>query len=254
MDSKVKDHKLFSKLFMATILIIIFFLILIGIFTLSYQRVYQNAFFIFFNLLLLGFVFIMFGITMIFVSKPHKKTYPLFINWMKASFKIFYPFLYFTGKVIGIQKDRIRGIYAQINNYLISKQNIKVSADEILLLTPHCIQWAQCPHKITNNIKNCTQCGKCQVKDLIQLSEKYGTQLSIVTGGTLARRTVGKKKPKAIVAVACERDLSSGIQDVKVIPILGVVNERPEGPCYNTRVDMSKVEEAILYFLNGGEK
>ena len=73
--------------------------------------------------------------------------------------------------------------------------------------------------------------------------------MAIATGGTLARQAVKKVRPKAILAVACERDLTSGIQDVFPLPVIGVLNERPNGPCYNTRVDMKKVETAIQEFV-----
>ncbi len=55
-------------------------------------------------------------------------------------------------------------------------------------------------------------------------------------------------KPEAIVAVACERDLSSGVIDTYPLPILGIVNERPFGPCFNTRVKIDRVKEAINFF------
>jgi hypothetical protein len=50
------------------------------------------------------------------------------------------------------------------------------------------------------------------------------------------------------VAVACERDLSSGIIDSYPLPVLGVTNERPFGPCFNTKVDLGQVIEAIEFF------
>ena len=249
-----ENDKLFLKLFIVTLFMIVLAFTLLTIFTSSSQRIYKNILLIIFGLLIIILIFIVLGMLLLFFSKPNKQTDSLFLNWMKLSFKTFYPFIYLVSSVIGIEKNRVRGLYTQINNYLVSKKQVQIEADEILLLTPHCIQWAQCPHKITNDLSNCKLCGKCQVKDLIGLSQKYETPLSIVTGGTLARQNVAQKKPKAIVAIACERDLFSGIQDVKYIPILGVVNERPEGPCYNTRIDISKVEEAILYFLKGGQK
>ena len=36
--------------------------------------------------------------------------------------------------------------------------------------------------------------------------------------------------------------------------VLGVFNERPFGPCFNTRVDMEKVETAILSFMTDEDK
>jgi hypothetical protein len=57
-------------------------------------------------------------------------------------------------------------------------------------------------------------------------------------------------KPEAVVAIACENDLSSGIADTYPLPILGITNERPFGPCINTRVDLVKVKETIKFFGN----
>jgi hypothetical protein len=42
------------------------------------------------------------------------------------------------------------------------------------------------------------------------------------------------------------------MQDVKQIPVYGIINERPNGPCFNTRVEVSKIEETIKKILNGG--
>ena len=81
------------------------------------------------------------------------------------------------------------------------------------------------------------------------MADEYGVKIAVATGGTLARRIVVENKPEAIVAVACELDLTTGIQDTYPIPVIGVLNERPYGPCMNTRVDLQKVKEAILYFL-----
>ncbi len=103
--------------------------------------------------------------------------------------------------------------------------------------------------RITGSVENCEACGKCKIKDLVALSKKYNIPASVATGGTLARRIVVQKKPSVIVAVACERDLTSGIQDSYPIPVFGILNNRPFGPCYDTDVNMELVEEGITTFL-----
>ena len=84
------------------------------------------------------------------------------------------------------------------------------------------------------------------------LSEKYHVPVSVATGGTLARKIVVEKKSEIIIGVACERDLTSGIQDSYPIPVLGVLNRRPFGPCLNTDVDLELVEKGILTLLGSG--
>ena len=85
--------------------------------------------------------------------------------------------------------------------------------------------------------------------DLLNLRDQYGIRVGVATGGTLARKYVKEYRPKAIVAIACERDLASGIQDCSPIPVLGVLNDRPFGPCFNTSVSIHGVVRAIKFFL-----
>ena len=73
--------------------------------------------------------------------------------------------------------------------------------------------------------------------------------MSVATGGTLARRIVVEKKPNIIIGVACERDLTSGIQDSYPIPVFGILNRRPNGPCYDTDVDLELVERGMVAVL-----
>ena len=99
--------------------------------------------------------------------------------------------------------------------------------------------------------RSCRGCGKCEIKDLIELSDQYHLKIAVATGGTLARRIVLENRPEAIVAVACELDLTTGIQDAYPIPVIGILNERPHGPCINTKADIEKVRRAILDFVEG---
>ena len=95
---------------------------------------------------------------------------------------------------------------------------IRVPADRLLVVTPHCLQLALCPHKITRDPENCKRCGRCDIGALVTLSHEMGFHFFVATGGTLARQIVYKTKPKAVLAIACERDLMSGIQDVYPLP------------------------------------
>ena len=64
-----------------------------------------------------------------------------------------------------------------------------------------------------------------------------------------ARRIIGETSPGAIVAVACERDLITGIQDVAPkIPVIGLPNSRPEGPCADTVINTEELQQAIDFF------
>lgn len=127
----------------------------------------------------------------------------------------------------------------------------KVPAERVLLLTPHCLQQSDCVHKVTTDVHNCKRCGRCQVGTLLEIADTYGCKFVVVTGGTLARLMIKNIRPKAIVAIACERDLVSGMNDVFPIPVIGVLNERPCGPCCNTRVNTDRIKEVVEKLING---
>lgn len=165
--------------------------------------------------------------------------------WSWKAINFLFPFAVGLGRILRIPRGKVEQSFVAVNNALVKQHHIKVPSDRLLILTPHCLQLDTCPRKITRNIENCAQCGACSVGGLLGLCHKYNMHFVVATGGTLARQMVAKARPKAIIAVACERDLTSGIQDVFPIPVIAIFNERPFGPCFNTQVDIGQVEEAI---------
>ncbi|MBI4842835.1 MAG: DUF116 domain-containing protein [Nitrospirae bacterium] len=162
-------------------------------------------------------------------------------------FKAGMPLLYAFGLAARIDRERLQGLLININNRLVRK-TWKGPVTRLLLMLPHCIQRSECKVRITFDVNNCERCGKCPVAEFIDVSERKNLKLSVATGGGIARRTVDKIRPDAVVAVACERDLISGIRDIYPVPALGILNERPFGPCFNTRVDVDTVIDAITFF------
>lgn len=167
-----------------------------------------------------------------------------------TTINMLFPIAMRLGKLLDIDKERVEHSFIEVSNHLVRRKGIKVSPDRLLILTPHCIQQEACPHKITRDVNNCRSCGACQVGDLLEISRQYGVHFAVATGGTLARKIIKTIRPKAVLAIACERDLTSGIQDAFPLPVIGILNERPEGPCCNTRVDLAQVEAALHNFLD----
>lgn len=163
---------------------------------------------------------------------------------------ILFPIITFIAKLMGISKDEIRKIYIKLNNKYIYSNKYNFKIEDILILIPHCVQKNICKLKVTTNIETCKQCGLCNIGDLVELKEKTNVDIFVATGGTLARKIIMENKPKAVIAVACERDLTSGVQDINKIPVLGVFNKRPNGPCVDTSIDIKEVEEAISFFTS----
>lgn len=178
------------------------------------------------------------------------KNLPFFNKIRGISVKLFLPLMILIGRLFGISKDKIRSSFIKVNNELVLSEASTYKPKDILMLMPHCLQNSRCKIRLTYNVRNCKRCGKCSIAGLLELSDKYNIHLAIATGGTIARRIVVERKPKIILAVACQRDLASGIQDTYPLPVYGILNLRPHGPCLDTLVPLDHLEAAIRRFLN----
>ncbi|MEA1990573.1 MAG: DUF116 domain-containing protein [Thermodesulfobacteriota bacterium] len=201
--------------------------------------------------LVIGCIIVLVGLASLslVLSIRFGKTLPFFSRMRGLTVKLFLPFMILLGQAIGISKNKVRSSFVEVNNELVLKTAGRYKPEEMLLLMPHCLQRSKCKIRLTYSIHNCKRCGKCPISDLIALSERYSVFLAIATGGTIARRIVIQRMPKMIVAVACERDMAGGIQDTYPLPVYGVLNTRPHGPCLDTQVSIENVERAIRRFM-----
>jgi len=86
------------------------------------------------------------------------------------------------------------------------------------------------------------------VGDIVDIQEQYGITVKVVSGGTAARAITSEINPELIIAVACERELASGIRDVGEHSVIGINNEAPNGPCNQTTVDIHLIRQYLNYF------
>lgn len=166
-----------------------------------------------------------------------------------VSVRFFLPLMELVGRMGGISPEDVRNSFIKVNNELLLTSTGRFRPDHVLLLLPHCIQRSACSIRLSHDVNHCRRCGLCPVGGLLELRDKYGVHLAVATGGTIARRIVVETRPRFILAVACERDLSSGIQDAFPLPVFGVLNERPNGPCFDTQVSLSLTEKALRRFI-----
>jgi hypothetical protein len=244
------QKRIFIGLLVFTCILLLFLILLLWYVPMVGLRNIHSSLPLIFSLVLAFFVFLMIsgGLLLVFTILRGKD---IFLSHKLRGIvaKVLFPLMILMGKIVGISKERVRQSFVELNNHLIRSNSHRVRPDKLLILLPHCIQDFDCDIKITGNIRNCKGCGKCEIKDLIELADRYHLKIAVATGGTLARRIVLENRPEAIVAVACELDLTTGIQDTYPIPVIGILNERPNGPCINTRVNIEKVRSAILDFL-----
>lgn len=130
----------------------------------------------------------------------------------------------------GFPRDRVENSFLKIHNTVVRLIDRGGGYDRILVLLPRCLS------------------REARVR-LVEIAERYRCRLHTAGGGTEALNQIRALHPKAIVAVACERDLVTGIRDAGTgIPVIGVPNIRNNGPCWKAGVDYDEFEKAVRYF------
>lgn len=132
-----------------------------------------------------------------------------------------------------------------LNNAWVRARRVKVRPDEVLLLLPHCLHKQSCPQNVLHSLDECRRCGQCTVGALARIRDDFGVVACVVGGGRQALEHTRRPEIKAVVAVACHKELVQGIMAAFPKPVLAVPNITPEGPCKNTLANPEQVVKAI---------
>jgi uncharacterized protein len=133
------------------------------------------------------------------------------------------------GTKFGISRDRVGNSFIKAHNLMLKSHAGELRTDAFLILLPRCLE-------------------KDARRQIVERANGRAVQIVTAAGGEEARKAIEQYKPSLILAIACERDLISGIKDVaEKIPVLAVPNKRPEGPCKNTQVYLEDLDEALRF-------
>lgn len=138
-----------------------------------------------------------------------------------------------------------RMIVALNNAIVAGEAPLSPPPSRILLLLPHCLQNHECTIRLVHDSSACRRCGRCDMAALLSMASERGISVAVATGGTLARKALERADPDLVVAVACPRDLCSGILDAWPRRVWGQMNELPNGECFDTTVEVRELARAL---------
>ena len=129
------------------------------------------------------------------------------------------------------RRDWVENAAVKVYNGLAMMRGRKVGQGELLVLIPRCLS-------------------KDTLDGVLGIAGRYGVPVFVATRGQLARRVIRERRPRAVVAVACERDMVSGLHDVAgKIPVLGLTMTLPSGPCKDASVNLGQLEEWVRAYV-----
>ncbi|HEU5171771.1 MAG TPA: DUF116 domain-containing protein [Gemmatimonadales bacterium] len=129
------------------------------------------------------------------------------------------------------RRDWVENAAVKVYNALACVRHRKVGTGELLLLIPRCLS-------------------RETLDGVLGVAGRYGVPVFVATRGQLARRVIRERRPRAVVAVACERDMVTGLHDVAgKVPVLGLTMTLPAGPCKDARLNLAQLEEWVRAYV-----
>ncbi len=125
------------------------------------------------------------------------------------------------------KRDWVEHAAIDVYNTLAERRGRRVGKGELLVLIPRCLS-------------------KQALDGVLEIAGRYEVPVFVATRGQLARRVIRERRPRAVVAVACERDMMTGLRDVAgKLPVLGLTMQLPNGPCRDAAIDLEQMEKWV---------
>ncbi len=125
------------------------------------------------------------------------------------------------------RRDWVEHAAIDVYNALAERRQRRVQKGELLVLIPRCLS-------------------KDTLDGVLEIAGRYEVPVFVATRGQLARRVIRERRPRAVVAVACERDMMTGLRDVAgKLPVLGLTMQLPNGPCRDAVLDLDVMDRWV---------
>jgi uncharacterized protein len=145
--------------------------------------------------------------------------------------------------------SRFNKFVVGVNNLIRGRKKRNLQSGKVMLLFSHCLQNSKCQQKIVNDLSNCKRCGKCVVKDILEISERYKVKCAIASGSEMALEKVYSQQIDGVIAIACEKELAGGILSLFPKVVFAVCNSCPNGPCKDCQIDINHIEKYLKKIL-----
>src|SRR3989442_5175091 len=131
-----------------------------------------------------------------------------------------------VARLVG-RRDWVEDAARDVYNAVAVRRGRTVGKGELLVLIPRCLS-------------------KGALDGVLAIGGRYEVPVFVAARGQLARRVIRERRPRAVVAVACERDMMTGLRDVAGrLPVLGLTMRLPNGPCRDAMLDLDVMEQWV---------
>ncbi len=145
-------------------------------------------------------------------------------------------------KILGVKPENVDRLFIEMKNDIHRNNFRKISPKDKIVFLPQCLRNPKCRARIKDFGYNCVDCCNCKASQIKKLAEKLGYSVFIVPGDSMVFRAIKELKPKAVVGIACLKELVAALEEIK-LPLQTV--ELSKTGCINTDVNISDISKIL---------
>ncbi len=147
-----------------------------------------------------------------------------------------------TLNYLGLKPENIDRLYIELKNSIHNNRFGRIPSKEKIVFLPQCLRKTKsCKAILEMDGWRCMKCKAykdCKVFRIKEKAESMGYRIFVVPGGSLVFKIIEKLKPRAVLGVACTKEITMAFEELK-IPCQAVLLSR-DG-CVDTDVDLNEV-------------
>jgi len=145
-----------------------------------------------------------------------------------------------TLRFIGVKPENIDKLYVELKNDYYREAFSQIPPKHKIVFLPQCLRSTDCKASVTKQGFVCNGCNKndCKVYKIKNKAESKGYRVFVTPGGSMVAKIVKKYKPKAILGVACMKEI---VMAMESIPLPGQAIKLTKNGCISTDVKLREV-------------
>jgi hypothetical protein len=146
-------------------------------------------------------------------------------------------------RILGIKPENIDKLYIELKNDMSREAFKKIHPKDKIIFIPQCLRKPKCKAQLTRLGYRCAACsGDCKANKIKSRGEGLGYRVFIVPGGSMVMNITKKLKPKAVLGIACVKELIAALDELKTP---GQAVELLKDGCINTDVNLEEVFDVM---------
>ena len=145
-------------------------------------------------------------------------------------------------RLVGLKPENVDRLYIDFKNDYHKERFRTAEAGNKILFLPQCLRKSACKAGLDEEGYHCVNCSAdCKVSAIRAKAEGMGYKVYVCPGGSMIAKIILKHRPKAVLGVACIKEILMATEelDMKKIPYQAV--ELLKNGCVNTDVDVEHV-------------